>query len=78
MNFALKPERKSIGQLSYVNLDDQSIEQFGAAKMKDLVRHKEQIMDAYACINVSAVRRSAPRTTQAKSSPRWRSTNAII
>ncbi|MFN8460949.1 MAG: hypothetical protein U0X93_04160 [Anaerolineales bacterium] len=36
MNFALKPERKSIGQLSYVNLDDQSIEQFGAAKMKDL------------------------------------------
>ncbi|MFN8403181.1 MAG: (Fe-S)-binding protein [Anaerolineales bacterium] len=48
MNFALKPERKSIGQLSYVNLDDQSIEQFGAAKMKDL--GWEQIMDAYACI----------------------------
>ncbi len=48
LNFALKPERKSIGQLSYVNLDDQSIEQFGAAKMKDL--GWEQIMDAYACI----------------------------
>jgi len=48
INFALKPERKSIGQLSYVNLDDQSIEQFGAAKMKDL--GWEQIMDSYACI----------------------------
>jgi len=48
LNFALKPERKSIGQLSYINLDDQSIEQFGAAKMSDL--GWEQIMDSYACI----------------------------
>ena len=48
INFALKPERKSIGQLSYINLDDQSIEQFGAARMKDL--GWEQIMDSYACI----------------------------
>ena len=48
INFALKPERKSIWQLSYVNLDDQSIEQFGAAKMKDL--GWDQIMDSYACI----------------------------
>ncbi len=48
LNFALKPERKSIGELSYINLDDQSIEQFGAAKMNDL--GWEQIMDSYACI----------------------------
>jgi len=48
LNFALKPERKSIGELSYINLDDQSIEQFGAAKMSDL--GWEQIMDTYACI----------------------------
>jgi Fe-S oxidoreductase len=48
LNFGLKPERKSIGQLSYINLDDQSIEQFGAEKMKDL--GWEQIMDSYACI----------------------------
>src|SRR5262245_44136538 len=45
----MKPERKSIGQLSYINLDDQSVEQFCAAKMKDL--GWEQIMDAYACIH---------------------------
>ncbi len=48
INFALKPERKSIGQLNYINLNDQSIEQFGAATMKDL--GWEQIMDSYACI----------------------------
>jgi len=48
INFALKPERRSIGELSYINLDDQSVEQFGAAKMKDL--GWEQIMDSFACI----------------------------
>ena len=48
INFALKPERKSIGQLNFINLDDQSVEQFGAATMKDL--GWEQIMDSYACI----------------------------
>jgi len=48
INFALKPQRRSIGELSYLNLDDQSIEQFGAAKMSDL--GWEQIMDSYACI----------------------------
>ncbi len=48
LNFGLKPERKSIGQLNYINLDDTSIEQFGAAKIKDL--GWEQIMDSYACI----------------------------
>ena len=41
-------KRRSIGELSYINLDDQTIEQFGAAKMSDL--GWEQIMDSYACI----------------------------
>ena len=48
INFALKPQRRSIGELNYINLDDQSIEQFGAAKMSDL--GWEQILDSYACI----------------------------
>ncbi len=48
INFALKPQRKSIGQLGYINLEDESIEQFGAAKISDL--GYEQIVDAYACI----------------------------
>ncbi len=48
INFALKPERPSMGALDYVNLEDESIEQFGAAKVSDL--GYEQIIDSYACI----------------------------
>jgi len=48
LNFALKPPRRSIGELKSLNLDDPSIEQFGAAQMKHL--GWEQIMDSYACI----------------------------
>ena len=48
LNFLLKPERRSIGELSYINLDDSSIQQFGAAKLNDL--GWEQLMDAYSCI----------------------------
>jgi Fe-S oxidoreductase len=48
LNFLLKPERRSIGELSYINLDDTSIQQFGAAKLNDL--GWEQLMDSFACI----------------------------
>jgi Fe-S oxidoreductase len=48
LNFLLKPERRSIGELGYLNLDDSSIQQFGAAKLNNL--GWEQLMDAYACI----------------------------
>lgn len=48
LNLWLKPQRRSSGELSYINLDDQTIQQFGAAAMKDL--GWEQLMDSYACI----------------------------
>ncbi len=48
LNLWMKPQRRSTGELGYLNLDDTSIEQFGAAKVKDL--GWEQIMDSYACI----------------------------
>jgi Fe-S oxidoreductase len=48
LNFWLKPERRSMGELSYINLEDQSVDQFGASKMSDL--GWEQVMDSYACI----------------------------
>jgi len=48
INFLLKPERKSIGQLSYVNFEDESLEQFGATNPEHL--GWEQLMDSYACI----------------------------
>ena len=48
LNIWMKPERRSIGELNYINLDDQTIQQFGAASLKDL--GWEQVMDGYACI----------------------------
>lgn len=48
INFLIKPERRSMGELSKLNFDDESIEQFGATRLEDL--GWEQIVDAYACI----------------------------
>jgi Fe-S oxidoreductase len=48
LNFLLKPQRRSIGELERLDFEDESLEQFGASKLEDL--GWEQIMDAYACI----------------------------
>ncbi len=48
LNFLLKPEQRSMGELSKINFDDESIEQFGATRLEDL--GWEQLMDGYACI----------------------------
>ena len=48
LNIWMKPHRRSMGELNYINLDDQTIEQFGAATIKDL--GWEQVMDLYVCI----------------------------
>ncbi len=48
INFLLSPERRSMGELSALNFDDESIEQFGATRLEDL--GYEQLIDAYACI----------------------------
>jgi Fe-S oxidoreductase len=64
INFALKPKRRSIGELGYINLDDQTIEQFGAARMSDL--GWEQIMDSYACIMCFRCQEVCPAYTTGK------------
>jgi Fe-S oxidoreductase len=48
INFLLKPERRSIGELDRLDFDDETIEQFGASHLEHL--GWEQLMDAYACI----------------------------
>lgn len=48
LNFLLKPERRSMGELNKLDFDDESIEQFGVSRLEDL--GWELIMDAYACI----------------------------
>ena len=64
LNFLLKPERRSIGELSFINLDDTSIQQFGAAKLGDL--GWEQVMDSYACIMCFRCQEVCPAYTTGK------------
>ncbi len=48
VNFLFKPERTSLGELEFLNLEDESVEQFGVARLEHLPQ--KQILDAYACI----------------------------
>lgn len=48
LNYLLKPERRSIGELESLDFDDESIEQFGAARIEDL--SYSGLIDAFACI----------------------------
>jgi Fe-S oxidoreductase len=48
LNFLLKPKRNSIGEMSYIDIYNQSNVTLGAAKLTDL--GWEQLMDAFACI----------------------------
>jgi Fe-S oxidoreductase len=48
LNFLLKPQRRSIGELSRLDFANESIESFGVSHLEDL--GWEQLMDAYACI----------------------------
>ena len=48
LNFMTRPQRRSLGALEPLNFEDETIEQFGAAKLEDL--HKTHIFDGFACI----------------------------
>lgn len=48
INFLLKPERRSIGELGKLDFENEDIELFGAIQLEQL--GWEQLLDAYACI----------------------------
>ncbi len=48
LNFLTRPRRRSLGALERLDFEDETIEQFGAAKLEDL--HKTHIVDGFACI----------------------------
>jgi Fe-S oxidoreductase len=48
INYLLKPDRPSMGALERLDFDDQSVEQFGAARLEDL--SYSSLLDGYACI----------------------------
>jgi Fe-S oxidoreductase len=58
LNFLLKPEHKSIGQLSAVNFEDETITQYGAAKLEHL--EWPALLDAYACIMCNRCQDACP------------------
>ena len=58
LNFLLKPERKSMGQLSAINFDDETITQYGAAKLEHL--EWPALLDAYACIMCNRCQDACP------------------
>jgi Fe-S oxidoreductase len=64
LNFLLKPERRSMGELSPLDFEDESIEQFGALQLSDL--GWEQIMDAYACIMCNRCTEVCPANSTGK------------
>ncbi|MEW6567153.1 MAG: (Fe-S)-binding protein [Chloroflexota bacterium] len=58
LNFLLKPERSSIGTLDPLDFDDQTLEQFGAARLEELPW--TGLMDAYACIMCNRCQDACP------------------
>ncbi len=64
INFLLRPERPSPGQLDKLNFDDPSIEQFGATRLEDFGWN--QILDAYACIMCNRCQDACPAYSTGK------------
>jgi len=58
LNFLLKPERPSMGQLDPLDFEDQSVDQFGVARLEDLPWGG--LMDAYACIMCNRCQDACP------------------
>jgi Fe-S oxidoreductase len=58
LNFLLQPERLSIGELTPLDFEDESLEQFGAERIEDL--SWSAIMDSYACIMCNRCQDACP------------------
>lgn len=64
LNFLLKPQRKSIGQLEKINFDDESITQYGATRLEHL--EWTALVDAYACIMCNRCQDACPANVTGK------------
>ncbi len=58
INYLLREERSSLGQLNALDFDDETVTQFGAARIEDL--SYSSIMDAYACIMCNRCQDACP------------------
>lgn len=64
VNFLLRPERRSVGELEALDFEDEQVEQFGATHLEDLSKH--QILDTYACIMCNRCQDACPAYTTGK------------
>ncbi|MEX1071023.1 MAG: heterodisulfide reductase-related iron-sulfur binding cluster [Anaerolineales bacterium] len=64
LNFLLRPERPSPGQLDKLNFEDTTVEQFGATRIEDFAWH--QMLDAYACIMCNRCQDACPAYSTGK------------
>lgn len=58
INYLLKPQRRSMGELERLDFEDQSLEQFGAARLEDL--SYSSLLDGYACIMCNRCQDACP------------------
>ena len=58
INYVFKPVRRSMGELDKIDFEDESITQFGAAKLEHL--SQAQLLDAYACIMCNRCQDACP------------------
>ena len=58
LNFMIRPQRRSPGALAPIDFEDESIEQFGVARLTDL--SQSQIIDAFACIMCNRCQDACP------------------
>jgi Fe-S oxidoreductase len=58
LNFATRPKRRALGAMDPLDFEDESVEQFGAARLSDL--SKTQILDAFACIMCNRCQDACP------------------
>ena len=57
-NFMTRPPRRALGALEPINFDDESIEQFGVARLTDL--SQSHLVDAFACIMCNRCQDACP------------------
>ena len=58
LNFLLAPERRSPGEMLPLDMEDETIEQFGASRIENL--SSSALMDAYACIMCNRCQDACP------------------
>ena len=58
INFMTRPERPALGALEPIDFEDESIEQFGVARLTDL--QQTHILDAFACIMCNRCQDACP------------------